>query len=206
METTDLDQLQDDILSRYNRDGALEFLLGLGLILGGLRLLVHGNMTSPMTLALFVIILAARAWRRRITYPRLGYIELLATRRHKWRVRVLTMWVVAPLLIALAAMLYKVAGGAPDDPGLFEHREMKLVFGSIIALIIAMVGGFHRMKHLYLFAALLWLLIFAAYALNLSGGYALLTTGAALLITGLVRLRLFLRDNPKLEEEAHGSV
>jgi hypothetical protein len=212
MESSDLKALENDVLRQYERDGLVETLLGLGLVMGGLVLISRSTGGSANILGglipifILLMLLLSKAWKRRITYPRLGYTELIARRaedRHR-RIRV----VVPGLLAALAAgiILFAWTSDKVGEAGLLRHHAGTLFFGGAVALTIAAAGIARKMRHLILFAVLCYLLCIATYLADVSGGYALEVTGGLLLIVGIIRLVLFLRGNPILQGEADGKV
>jgi hypothetical protein len=210
MESSDLKALENDVLRRYERDGMVETLLGLGLVMGGLVLISRSMGGSKNILGglipifILLMLLLSKAWKRRITYPRLGYAELIARQakdRHR-RLRV----VVPGLLAALVAgiILFAWTSDKAGEAGLLRHHAGTLFFGGAVALTIAAAGIARKMRHLVLLAVLCYLLCIATYLADVSGGYALEVTGGLLLIVGIVRLVLFLHGNPILQGEADG--
>jgi hypothetical protein len=212
MESSDLKALENDVLRRYERDGLVETLLGLGLVMGGLVLISRSTGGSTnifgglIPIFILLMLLLSKAWKRRITYPRLGYTELIA-RRAKDRNRRIRI-VVPGLLAALVAgiILFACTSDKVGEAGLLRHHAGTLFFGGAVALTIAAAGIARKMRHLVLFAVLCYLLCIATYLVDVSGGYALEVAGGLLLIVGIVRLVLFLRENPILQGEADGKV
>jgi hypothetical protein len=212
MEPSDLIALENDVLRRYERDGMVETLLGLGLVMGGFVLTSRsaGDSTNIIggLLPIFIFLMAKawRAWRKRITYPRLGYSELIGrqTRDRKRRLRIFVLGILAAL--AAGIFIYAWASDNLGEPGLLRRHAGTLVFGGVVALAIAAAGMARKAKHLYLFAVLCYLMCIATYLADVSGGYALEVTGALLLIVGIAKLVLFLRANPVLEREADGKT
>lgn len=193
--------LEEKIAREYDRDGMVETLLGLGLALGGLSLATKSGSTVSGLMPIYIILIG-RLWKKKITYPRLGYAEFLAKRKKERKTRMLMFLLVLFLAVALAVLILMAAAGSLGDLGFLFGPKGKLIFGGLVALIMAALGVIRKMKHLYIFAVLCYLLCIGAYLLNVSGGWALSLTGALLLIVGLTRLVMFLRANPKLNAEA----
>jgi hypothetical protein len=201
VEEQDLQKLESEILQAYNKDGMLETLMGSMLLLGGINLAQHGGAT--LGILPILVILIGRAWRKRITYPRLGYAEILAKRRATQRKEMLRMIGLAVLAVAALTVIAILAARATnEDQDLLTQPHAKLFFGAFISAIIAGVAATQRVRLFYFVAVLLFILIIATDLLQISGGYALASTGAILLVVGVVKLIIFLRANPKLASYA----
>jgi len=202
-ELSEFTNLEERMSREYDRDGMVEFLLGLALTLGGLSLATRAGTTFSGLVPIYVILIA-KLWKKKITYPRLGYAEFLSKRKKERKTRMLMFLLVLFLAVALAMLIIMAAAGSLGDLSFITGPSGKLFFGGLIALMLVALGAIRKMKHLYAFAVLSYLLILGAYILNVSGGWALCITGALLLIVGVARLLVFLKANPKLEE-AHGN-
>jgi hypothetical protein len=198
MESSEFTNLEDRMAREYDRDGMVESLIGFALVLGGLSLATKAG-TAVSGLVPIYVILIAKLWKKKITYPRLGYAEFLAKRRKERKTRMLLFLLLLFLAVALAMLLIMAASGSLGDLSFVSGPKGKLIFGGLITVMIAALAFFRKMKHLYAFAALSYLLIIGAYLLDVSGGWALSVTGILLLIVGIVRLVIFIRANPKLE-------
>ena len=77
-----------------------------------------------------------RAWKKKITYPRLGYAEIIAKKRTTRKRRMLLIVLTALLVLAL---MYRAF--LPSTHGAPIPHE-KLALGACVAAIIA--GGGHR--------------------------------------------------------------
>jgi hypothetical protein len=191
--TTDLAELKHEVLRDYHRDGMIETMLGYALLSGGLCLISRSAVASG--LAPVLIVLMARAWKRRITEPRLGYAELYQTERAARRRTALWMVVTLAVVAGLSAVALALRPGlaGPND------RVARFVFGGIVCAGVAAAGLVQKRPLLCAAAAGLFVLIVIADQLHVSAGYALMLVGALSLVAGLVRLILFLRANPRLE-------
>jgi len=203
-EVPELADVKERIARQYEQDGLLESLMGFALLIGGLSLASHGGSSYLGIFPVFFVIFA-KAWRRKITYPRLGYAGFLEQERRQRKTRVLITMLMVVAALALGILIYLALAGKMGDMEFLSGPSGKLIFGAAIAIIIATVAAVRKATHLYYFAVLVNLLVIGAYMLNISGGYALALTGLLLLILGVVRLILFLRANPKLEDEAHAN-
>jgi hypothetical protein len=197
-EVSEFTNIEEKMAREYDRDGMVEFVLGLGLTMGGLSLATRSGTTVSGLVPIYVILIA-RLWKKKITYPRLGYAEFLSKRKKERKTRMLMFLLVLFLAVALAMLILLAAAGSLGDLSFLSGREGKLIFGGLVALMFVALGAIRKMKHLYAFAVLCYLLCIGTYLLHVSGGWALSITGALLLAVGLARLVTFLRANPKLE-------
>jgi hypothetical protein len=203
-EISEFTNLEEKIARQYDRDGMVETVIGLALTLGGLSLATKSGGTFTGLVPVYVILIA-RLWKKKITYPRLGFAEFLAKRTKERKTRMLMFLLVLFLAVALAALILMAVSGKLGDLSFLTGPQGKLIFGDMVALMIAALGAIRKMRHLYVFAVIAYLFCIGAYFLNVSGGWALCVTGVLLLIVGIVRLVLFLRDNPRMEE-ANGNA
>lgn len=190
--TDDLTGLKAEVLRDYHRDGMIETMMGFALLAGGSCLISHTPATTG--LAPVLVILMARAWKRRITDPRLGYAEVYHTERVARRKTALWLVVTLALVAILAALAINLRPGLAGE----NDRVARFVFGGIVCAGIAAAGFLQKLRHLVIVAAGLFALIVVADQRHLGAGYALLAVGALSFVAGLVRLVLFLRANPRL--------
>ncbi len=188
----DRQQLEEKIYQDYSRDGMGETLMGIGLLIGSLSMTEHFYQAAPFLPIILIFI--GQAWRKRITYPRLGYAEIVAKKRTTPKRGILLILVTALLLLAVAstAFMHATRGSTP-----LPHD--KLLLGAIIAAIIAGAGIALRLKSVWVVAVLMLGFFAIADYWQFSAGWAMAAAGVIMLGMGLLRLRRFVRDNPVLE-------
>lgn len=196
MDSTALSDLRDKIQRQYDQDGAIETLLGFGLLLGGLGM---ASRTPAGAFAPVLILPIALAWRRRITLPRLGYAAVLDKRQAEFRRRYVPVGVAVIVLMILVIVAFAAADKRVPSAHDTIARYQKLALGLILSALVASIGALRRLPHLYVVAGLMMALVVGAVAWHVSAGYALAGAGTVLVAIGLVRLARFLRDNPRLE-------
>jgi len=200
MESKDLSELEAKIFAEYGQDGAIETLMGAGLLLIGLNMAGNAETVFIGLIPIFIVLLA-RVWRKRITFPRLGYVAFSSERRARRRRTVIILLfagVCAMLLAVWSSNL--VQESAVADPASAANLT-RLFHGTVLSLIIAAVARFRRVNHLYLFAVLNLILFIVAVATHQPSGLAVAGTGIALLGFGVARTVRFLRLHP-LQESA----
>jgi hypothetical protein len=196
MDSQALTDLKANAQRRYDQDGAIETLMGFGLMISGVGMATH---SSAGAFTPVLIVLLAMAWQRRITYPRLGYAAFVDKRRDEFRRRFLPI----VLAVLLLLILVIIAFGSARKDATGGHVGMapngKIAIGLILSALIASIAALRRLPHLYIVAGLLTALFVGAAAWQVSPGYALAVTGMVSFVIGLVRLVRFLRANPRLD-------
>jgi hypothetical protein len=192
-----LSSVENKIVQEYSRDGMIETLIAVASLWSGFVFLTKP--ASPFMVLPILMILGGRAWRRWITYPRLGYTELIATRRVKRKKAVLLILLAALAVGGLIALGLTAGEATFAGSSFFQQSHARIIFGFPIGIIIAGVALVTRTRSLYWAAGILVALFVISDWQGVTAGYAFLVVGTGLLIVGLTRLVLFLRANPKLE-------
>ena len=198
---TELSRLEEKVYREYNRDGALESLGGIGFITAG-AFLLGGRHGFSAGLLPILILLLGRAWKKRITYPRLGYAEFSAARQaEKKKLVVLVLLTVAAVVI-LAAIGHLAAKAAFADKDLMGLPHANLILGGLLVLFVLAIAVFRRAGSLYPVA-----IVFAALVVASDQGYlelenAIFWTGMVSLLIGIARLIRFLRTHPRIGGDA----
>jgi len=202
MESMDLSNLERKIFLQYKKDGALETILGLAMMYIGMTKLTDTSGVFRTIVPIFVILFIL-IWKKRITFPRLGYFEFTQERRARTRRSVFAMISVAFITVALAIWgSHLVESGGAADPATVKSTKL-LLSGGMLAIVIASVAGFMQIRHLFYFAALSFLLFAAAAWFAFSSGFAFLGLGLPLLVFGLIRLSHFLKQHPPQESPSN---
>jgi sterol desaturase/sphingolipid hydroxylase (fatty acid hydroxylase superfamily) len=172
MQSTEIEEIEEKIYEEYNQDGAAECLMGGGLILAGFSMAAHTSSTVIGIVPVLMVLLG-RAWKKRITFPRLGYVEFSSKRRMMKRRGILLLLIAALAGTALAVWASNMnLFGSSASWG----TQSRLFFGGMISVIIVMVGIIRKTPHFYWVAIVNFIFIFSSYWWNFSGGYALIMT------------------------------
>ncbi|RPH96039.1 hypothetical protein EHM69_02440 [candidate division KSB1 bacterium] len=200
METKDLLTLESKIYQEYEKDGAVEFLMGMGLFFASGVLESRGSPAFAGLIPIFIIMFK-KAWKKYITYPRLGYARFSESRMLRRKREKHTILLVAAACVAFIFLSALAASGtfSSEVQGAFKPYA-RMVMGGIIALIIIAVAAVRRITHLYYVGAFALACFVLGHFLGFSPGIALLLTSFVLLIIGIIRLIRFVRANPKLED------
>ena len=201
----DIEKIEKRTVRSVYDDGLFEIALGfILLLLGGYfyaqAVAPEGSALASMLSVLFVLIVVSAGFlvgrvvhflKRRITYPRTGYVEL-KKKEVSPRRRALTA-VVGALIGALAAGLYNLA---PSLKVLLPALN-GLVFAFVVLLIAHRIG----LVRIHILAAASAVIGFAITASGLGDvkgvGLYYALFGAALIVSGLAALVIYLRRSPK---------
>jgi len=203
MEDSDLKQLRKSVESRYTRDGMLETLLGGFLVLLTIMALAPNYHFVRALLILFVVLLGSggRLWKKRITYPRLGYAKMrdVKLRQAKQSVPLILFAVLALVILILfgyySAQL-SLAGVRQATVPAFGYLTC-----AFFAVVIAGAAFVTKVKNLYWIAGILLVLLGLAEMLDFNPAVAFGSGAVVSLVMGIAMLRKFLRENPKVEGE-----
>lgn len=201
MKDTDLDRLEGKVYREYNRDGALEFLIGIGFVLAGAFVLGsrHGSFVGLVPI---FIVLLSRAWKKRITYPRLGYAEFTAARQAgKKRLLVLVLLTIAAVII-LGVIGHLAAKATFADKDLMDLPHANLVLGGLLVLFVLAIAVFRKASALYPVVVVFLVLVVLSDQGYLRLNEAILWTGLLSLLIGTVKLIRFVHAHPRMDGDA----
>jgi hypothetical protein len=186
-------QIQRQMMLYYTQDGLWDMFVGACVLAWGLL------METEMSVMIGVVCAAAFAFlwvaKKRITHPRTGYARFRTASR--WRA----------LLAALIGMV--VGGGlvllrSQTVLGTLIESYMPVLTGLAMGGLVAVVALSFNTPRFYAYGVL----IFLAGVVHQWGGLplwlAVTLAGAAITVSGARVLVRFLREYPKVEEEANG--
>ena len=184
-------RLQRQMMLYYTQDGLWDLFVGACVLAWGLL------MDTEMSVMVGVICAAAFAFlwiaKRRITHPRIGYARFRPANR--WR-------------SVVAALVGMVVGGgfvllsAQTAVGTLIEVYLPVWTGLAMGGLVAVVALSFNTRRFYVYGAL----IFLAGVVHQWGGVplwlAVTLVGGAIVVSGTMVLRRFLRENPKVDEAA----
>jgi len=185
-------RIQRQMMLYYTQDGLWDLFVGACVLAWGLL------METDMSVMIGVVCAAAFAFlwvaKKRITHPRIGYVRFRPASR--WR----------GLLAAVIGMV--VGGGlvllrSQTAVGTLIDAYLPVWTGLAMGGLVAVVALSFNTRRFYVYGAL----IFLAGVVHQWGGvplsFAVTLVGGAIIVSGAVVLRRFLRDNPKVDEAAN---
>jgi hypothetical protein len=198
MVTTTVDELEKKINQEYSKDGFLEIFLAIALVLSA-AMVERG--VFPGTFALFpvFVLLMKRAWRKKITYPRLGYAEIMDDRRLQLKRRlpgIILALVVTGIIMAVLVYFRHHGGGSS------AHQSLAgLTLGVGIVVVLLAFAAVDRAWQLLYSVIPAIVIISIAYWQKWPLEIALLISALIAFGVGVYRLVSFLRNNPRLDRE-----
>jgi hypothetical protein len=183
------------VFSAFWQDGVLDLLAGVALLSIGIAWLLHLFWLTAVVPGPFVVM-----WpilRRTITEPRLGQVRFQVERRHSLlhgSIAVLCLG-----LISFGFMVIRLYRGG-DESALLRWLTPAIP-SLLLALLALSIFGVLRLLRLLVYAAVLVAAGLIVAALDLEPGWAMLSVGVVITITGMVRLIRFLREFPRLPQE-----
>jgi hypothetical protein len=209
------DRAEESIIKEYNRDGSLETIGGLLFIALAVAMAVWGGSAfiqlGVMAVALVPILYVTRFWRNRFTYPRLGYVQMIAKPQSKnlsparsmlkWRT-VLFTFIFALIFASAWEFIWKFSP-LPQHPGPAGSEFGGLAgrgFAILIGTYMANWGIYSGMNGIWwIFTAVSFMLVVLAGYYHLYPSWIVAPIGLSLLVFGLLQLRRFLHEYPQPE-------
>ena len=210
----DIEKIEKRTVQSFYEDGLSEIALGaILLLLGGYffaeAVVPEGSaLRSELSLLFVLVIVSAgflvnrilRVLKRRITYPRTGYVAFKKKEPSPKR-RAATM-IVAGIISASLAALY---GLSPSLRALFP--DVNGLLFAVAVLLFANKVGLVRFYVLAAASAVIGLAVTAAGFGDIKGiGFFYMLYGAALIVSGLATLVVYLRKSPRADRENPDAV
>jgi hypothetical protein len=206
-QSVDLDEATKRPMRYWDQDGLPGLVLGLVLIVSGGVFLVGRALPRGSSISQVYAIVAPILWggsclamrwglkklKERITFPRGGYVALREPTL-TYRASALA----AVLLVGAGMALLNAKGGLP------QWRWMAAPGFATFFAVALLVGGLqYRLPHMLWLAA--FSLVLGAWMYRIRAGvegglWVMLWLGGAMALTGAVRLRSFLKANPRTED------
>ncbi len=195
MSSMKLENLRKNIYQTYYSDGVWDIILGLTLLSFGLGVLINKNFWSlfPIIVALPLVL------KRSISEQRIGTLKFKQSER-RW----LMVFYFGFILIVLGFVLL-LGIINPSGVGIVSWltQNLFMFIGLMIAIILGLAGRFIHFNRLIIYG--IWIFICFAFAGRIiTIGQALTGSGLLITISGMMVLRQFIKNHPKiiLPEEA----
>jgi len=190
---TDTKKIQRKVYMSYFQDGLWDVVLGLFLLNWGFDVLFHlGWLPGVAPLAFFWI---AQGLKQKITYPRIGFSKPAEHRKQRSRVVIASA---TTLLLGIMVFLLVVTGGMPQ----FLLDYFELLFGTMLAVVIGLIGYWWGIVRWYSYAGLVFVLAALNQWLGLSFELSFIIPGGVILLYGLIIFIRFLRKYPRVSAES----
>jgi len=193
----DLKKIQRKVYISYFQDGLWDILLGVFLVGWGLMIIFDFvAVMGGVWVAFYFIVLGLKKW---LTYPRAGYIKITEARRQQMR-----MVILGVVLFLLGLSVFALFSVATRPAWLSEY--FMLLFGTMMAVVIAMLGYWWKVTRWYAYAVLLFLAAASHQWLDVPLNLTFTVPGGVIVLCGLVLLVRFLRRYPKTNGEGINAV
>jgi hypothetical protein len=198
-------EFQQKIMRDYGRASAMDIYLGILLLWGGGALTILGDSwyaVAAFGLPLIALFLLFNSWKRRVIYPRLGYVKAKPTLKVWVPRQALTFLIWIPLNLGLMLLLDRLR------PRIGLHGVTPLGQAGLtpIASIYAAVSFISpQYKTDKVYAVIFLIVVIGTAYLDLSAILPYMLLGLLFLMVGIFRLRRFLREHPVIEGEPDGS-
>ena len=131
--------------------------------------------------------------KKKITYPRIGHATPTEQRNRTLRIAIAGVVV----LVAVIVLLPVVARGEVQ----FLRNYFEFLFGSMIAIAVALIGYWWRIYGWYLYAGMVFLFFVFHQWSDLSFSLSFIMPGGVITLCGLTILYRFLRKYPVISGE-----
>jgi len=190
----ELQTIQRNVYMTFFEDGVWDIFLGLFVLGWGLSILTEGSyLPGVVFVCLYFIVWGIK---KRMTYPRIGYVRFSSTSRRRIKARFVILLTVVLLLGLLAGVLFGI-GSRPQ--WLVDY--FPLIFNGMLAAIVCFVAYWARVDRFYLYAALVFLGGVLHKWPGIPWEFGFISAGGIITSIGLGFLIRFLRKYPKIAQE-----
>jgi len=188
----DTKKIQRKVYMTYFQDGVWDVVLGLFLLGWGFTVLFDLPWVPGATFVAFFWL--AIGLKQKITYPRIGYAK--PAEQRKLMARIIIAGAVT-LLLGIMVFLLVVSNGMPQ----FIHDYFELLFGTILAIVIGLIGYWWGIARWYGYAGLVFILAAFNQWLGLSFELSFIIPGGVILLYGITIFARFFCKYPKASTE-----
>jgi hypothetical protein len=200
-QSADFRKLEQKAYQSYHQDGLIDLITGSVILLMAIS---EATDSSTWNLLALLLIFAYMPLKRRLTYPRLGYVKFNVKRRGV-DMRLASAVAIGVLVLSLIGILaLLLSGRSSSSPLILAVRASPALLYALFGFIgFGLVGILLGLLRMSVYALLSLLIMIAAHWLNLPLWSALLLLGGTILATGAVLLIRFLLRYPIAEGENH---
>jgi len=190
-----LKEIRRRVYMTFFQDGLWDIFLGSFILGWGLSILTEAVYLPGI---LFMgIYFAMWGVKKRLTYPRIGYVRFSATSRRRVTGRFVILGIVVLLLGVMAAVLWGI-GRRPQ----WLSDYFPLIFNGMLAAIVCFVAYWARVNRFYAYAAFIFLGAVFHLWRGIPWEFGFIGAGGIIVLIGLGILVSFLRKYPRVVEEA----
>lgn len=183
-----LKQVQRRVYISYFQDGLWDILLGFFLV--GWGLMIAFDFVAIMGAVCVIFYFIVLGLKRRLTYPRAGYIKIAGARRQQMKIVILGAVL---LLLGMAVFLLFSMDRRPE----WLDEYFILMLGAMFAMVIALLAGWWHVTRWYIYAGLVLLAFISFQWFDTELSISFFIPGAIIAVCGFILLFRFLRLYPK---------
>ena len=184
-------KLKRKVYISFFQDGLWDIFLGLFLLGWGFAVRFDFLwLPGAIFVGFFWLVLGVK---KKITYPRIGHATPTEQRNRTLKIAIAGVIV----LLAVIVLLPIVARGEVN----FLRNYFEFLFGSMIAIVVALIGYWWRIYRWYLYAGMVFLFFVFNQWADLSFSLSFIMPGGLIILCGLGILYRFLRKYPVISEE-----
>jgi len=200
-QSADFRKLEQKAYLSYHQDGLIDLIIGSIVLCIAISEVMDSSIWNLIAL---LLIFAYMPLKRRITFPRLGYVKF-NVKRGGVNMRLAGVVAIGVLVISLVSILVLLLSGkSSSSPLILGVRQSPLLVYALLGFIgFGLAGLVLRLARLFLYALLSLAMMISGHLLNLPLWFPFLLLGGTILVIGAVLLIGFLRRYPMAEEDNH---
>jgi hypothetical protein len=200
-QSADFRKLEQKAYLSYHQDGLIDLIIGSIVLCIAISEVMDSSIWNLIAL---LLIFAYMPLKRRITFPRLGYVKF-NVKRGGVNMRLAGVVATVVLVISLVSILVLMLSGiSSSSPLILAMRQSPLLVYALLGFIgFGLAGLVLRLPRLFLYALLSLAMLISGHWLNLPLWLPILLLGGTILAIGAVLLIGFLRRYPMAEEDNH---
>lgn len=190
----------------YHQDGVIDILIGWIILSVGLG--ASTGWYGPWALlGFFITAILYASLKKRITIPRMGYVEFAPNWRREALIKIVYPLVVCSFMVVLLLVAGVPEGVTPVAPvwtpseawpnlKLWVEGKGAVLFGAVTLVLFVVVGLATEMRRLYGYALLSLVIMTGGQLLGLETHIPMFVLGGIILTVGIAMLVHFLRSHP----------
>ena len=201
-QSADFRKLEQKAYLSYHQDGLIDLIIGSIVLCIAISEVTDSSIWNLIAL---LFIFAYMPLKRRITFPRLGYVKF-NVKRGGVNMRLAGVVATGVLVISLVSILVLLLSGKSSSSPLITamRQSPSLVYALLGFIGFGLAGLVLRLPRLFLYALLSLAMMIGGHLLNLPLWLPFLLLGGTILAIGAVLLIGFLRRYPIAEEDKNG--
>ena len=201
-QSADFRKLEQKAYLSYHQDGLIDLIIGSIVLCIAISEVTDSSIWNLIAL---LLIFAYMPLKRRITFPRLGYVKF-NVKRGGVNMRLAGVVATVVLVISLVSILVLMLSGiSSSSPLILAIRQSPLLVYALLGFIgFGLAGLVLRLPRLFIYALLSLAMMISGHLLNLPLWLPFLLLGGTILAIGTVLLIGFLRRYPIAEEDKNG--